>query len=259
MGAHGVPTRRFWMHSLFFPLPWVLGIPGGFLLAPLALLWAPLGILAGIWVLAAFSLLPLCLIPTRLVVGNDGVERRWLFWRRFVAASEIRVLHCFPFFPALLMLHDGRRVFLPLSYSQRRGQSQDETPVFRAIEALIQSAHSPAAEETVADRLARRDDETAATWLKRLTENEVHYRVAPIASDVLWSLVEDPHADATARAGAALTLARANEADTRERIASVAANTANSKLRVVLESAAAGAADDAIAEKLDKVPLRQAR
>jgi hypothetical protein len=75
-------------------------------------------------------------------------------------------------------------------------------------------------------------------------------RSAPVMPDKLWRLVRDPTQAAPMRAAAAVALAPTLDEGGRARIADIAKHTAEPKLRVALERAAAGAPDEELEEAM---------
>ena len=87
--------------------------------------------------------------------------------------------------------------------------------------------------------------------LRGLAKKERDYRSVTIPDEALWSLTEDPRADPTARAGAAIVLRhRLGEEPTRVRIEAAAAATAEPRVRVALDAAASTDDDHLLAAAL---------
>lgn len=88
-------------------------------------------------------------------------------------------------------------------------------------------------------------ERTRAAWLDdlRKLENE-SFRGASVPTEDLWRIVENPGADAGARAGAAAALVSRLDAPARVRIGELAEGTAHTELRAALEAAATEDATD---------------
>jgi hypothetical protein len=86
-------------------------------------------------------------------------------------------------------------------------------------------------------------------------------RSAPVLRAQLWACLNDPDASPDERAAAAVALASGDEGRCEgERIRVAAQGIASPRLRVVLEAAADGRDDDALADALARVePSRRAR
>src|SRR5439155_26087263 len=115
-----LPITRFFAHSPFFPAPWVPGIPLAFLLLPLTQALGAVGpAVAFLYEISILASLLACLIPSRIVIGPDGIAHRWLFWERFFPMRDVRALQRTFAIPARLVLRDGRKAFLPFTFSPR--------------------------------------------------------------------------------------------------------------------------------------------
>ena len=84
--------------------------------------------------------------------------------------------------------------------------------------------------------------------LRRITGGGAGYRQGAVPDEELWRLVENPGADAGARAGALAALRPRLDEIGRVRIGELAGGTAHRDLRAALEAAAAGETDEAILE-----------
>jgi hypothetical protein len=198
--------------------------------------------------------LVLCFIPSRIVVGGDGIEHRWLWWRRFFPLRDVRALKRTFLLPARLVLKNGKQVFLPFTFSARNDIMGTRSAALVAIDrAIAWAADQPAPNAAIADHLLPRTGEEAAAWRARLTADRGGYRVEPVSNDVLWRIVDEPALDAPTRAGAAVLLASGADADARARMGEIAGTTANTKLRVLLKRAAKGAPEEEVASRFEDI------
>jgi hypothetical protein len=247
---------RFFAHSIFFPAPWLVGIPVGAVLAVLGPLmggFAPVVNLAFIVLMAAIFLL--CVIPSRIVVGSDGIEHRWLFWRRFFPLREVRALERMFAIPARLILRDGRNALLPYTFSPRNDLLGKRSKALLAIDrAIAWAAAQPAVEAPEATSVLPRAGEALEAWRTRVAGEG--YRSQPVSTEALWRIVDDPWQTADVRGAAAVLLAPGGDAGVRARIAEVADATANTRLRVLLDGAAQGQSDEEVESRFDKLATR---
>jgi hypothetical protein len=106
-----------------------------------------------------------------------------------------------------------------------------------------------------ASLLRRRGLEVSA-WIRELrhlgTGASAAHRSAPVLPERLWRVVEDPSADPSARAGAAVAVALEADDEGRARLRAAARATAAPKLRVAIE-AAAGGREDELAQALEAI------
>lgn len=102
-----------------------------------------------------------------------------------------------------MVLESGERFDIPIV--RRKNMSYDAERIAQA--ALIARARESLAAFTRGDvpdvsaRVARLG-RTKEAWLEQLRDRHGTFRTAPIRSDDLWEIVENPAAEVTARAGA---------------------------------------------------------
>lgn len=186
------------------------------------------------------------LIPSSITVGADGVLTSWLGLRRFYPFEE---------FPGVMPLDNGvmlvsrsgKSVKIATSPPRRRNV-QMSTMNRAAVEERIREAQRAFAQHraTNAEALVARSGRTTKDWVNALRALAVSddYREAAVPREALWRIAEDPAADPTARAGAAVALrGRIDEAD-RARLRVAAESSVSPKLRVALEAAAADGGED---------------
>ncbi len=140
----------------------------------------------------------------------------------------------------------------------QRAQDAILLPVAGETRALLKwveaqwEAYQAARAGDLGARLARggRDRDT---WLRALSANEGDFRTAPLAPEQLWTLVEGPGTPPTARAAAALVLARGAGDEDRRRLRIAATGCEHPRLRVVLDQAGRGVDEEVLGEALDGV------
>jgi hypothetical protein len=204
------------------------------------------------------------LIPSRVEVGADGLVLRWLWTRRFIPHMRIRRVDEFmtgkDFHHGVdLTLDSGERVRIPV---HQVGSNDWRTAmvlerVREAMEIAKRGLHH------VDASLLQQNGRDVKGWMTALrsigTGANASLRIAPVPSERLWHVVEDPGAEVTARAGAAVALAADLDDDRRARLRVAAEAIASPKLRVVLEQVAEGTADLELESALDELGADAAR
>ena len=232
------------------PITALTGRAGGVVIGLAGLLGLGAGSLAvGITPMFALGVMTVAMLigawPGRVEIAADGVSIAWLTRRRFVRFSELRSVTQIGR-GASLLLASGEKVLLPRAVAE----PGTDAMVARLREALDvhRSASEGAASATLA--LVGRGDRTASSWLEHLRALRGEgYRTAAMRDDDLWRVVEDPSADADARAGAVLLLRPTLDDAGRGRIRVASEATASPKLRVLLDAAAEPEAEDEAVEK----------
>lgn len=214
------------------------------------------------WLAASVTVaaLGLLLARRRVVLGADGLHLERARGGRFVRLAEVeRVALDGPrlgFRCLRLGLVTGEAIALWLD------DAPEGAPALaaRVREALALGRGRAHAEATLVV-LARRERDGRA-WARALRAigggARATHRTAGVAHDDLAGVVEDPRADAEARAAAAVALAASSAPTTRARIAAVARSVAAPELRAALEAAADAREEAAVAEALDALsPARR--
>ncbi|MEP7126338.1 MAG: hypothetical protein ABJE95_35730 [Byssovorax sp.] len=242
----------FWGFAMIFVAERTLSAPGLPQPSDLRLLVA--------WVLALAAWLALYFTSTSFVVGADGIQVRWLWTRRFLGYAEIRGVG----FDGLKLAKTGVIVELargpalrfPVRAVLGAGYAEDEASsvVARVRDALTLFRGQARADEV---RLPDRGERPIAEWLQALrsagNEGAVDHRTAPIATESLWHLAEDPGAEKTARAAAAVALGARLDAAGKTRLRFAAEATAAPDLRGVLEASAEEADDEHLCRALARL------
>jgi hypothetical protein len=146
----------------------------------------------------------------------------------------------------VLTLHGGEEVDFRIDTLPRRRR---EALVKRLQDEI--AAYQQAARQKVLDALDRGERPIAA-WreqLRRLSTGSEGYRAASVALADVQEALDNAAAPVERRIGAALALAGGGDPEARARIRVAAEASAEPKLRIALESIAAGEEDDAAVEE----------
>jgi hypothetical protein len=199
-------------------------------------------------------------IPSRLRVGADGVDIRWLHTRRFLAHGDIVGVVRFEkgwgnskLEGLRVTLRSGEEVQIPI----RRGQFDDDQLAIIGERILEGKEALERGDIAVDAALLERGDRPLRDWVASLraigTEANATLRTAPVPRDRLMHIVEDPKQAPAARAAAAVALGGALDAEGRVRLRLAAEATAAPKLRVAIERVANGEKDAEIEEALAEI------
>ena len=211
-------------------------------------------------------LLTLAAVPasvgTRISVGVDGVELRWLWWSRFYPFARVKAIRPYA--------KDQRHgLEIELKSGERRPiliSKGNETELAKlAFDRVQQSFQAYAEGANAADvsaALARRD-RSPHEWLERLRAlgagANADMRTAVVSHERLWQIVDDPSAAATDRASAAVALASSGTEEDRLRVGTAAKRIVAPKLRIALEkTATASTPDDELADALAELDAERA-
>jgi hypothetical protein len=260
LGALEVDAAR--VTAQFWAMARPLGEPRSFAHTGLLLAFVVLvGLMVGhaappVFAVALVSLIVLfagVVVPTRVVVGGDGVLLRWLGTARFVAWSRVTDIDCFDG-GVTLALRGGERLAVRMPADHERYNPERDSMVERMTAAL--RFHGPAARPPPVAPLLRRAGARTPAWvrsMRALVKPEVGFRHVSTPVAALWQVVEDPRAEREVRMGAALALAPTLQAADRARLRAVACGCAEPRLRIALTTTAveAQSPDDDLAEALD--------
>ncbi|NOU28228.1 MAG: hypothetical protein HOO96_10025 [Polyangiaceae bacterium] len=223
-------------------------IGGSALMAAAIPLHVPLLIALGFVLMVTASA---AFLPCTMHVGSDGLLIATRLAPRFVPWSDVLAVEADGAGIAIVVANE--RIRVPIS-QRRHGNDYDkmaqEALLMRAQQALAayRAGHEPDAAARVA-RAGRSHED----WVRALFDREGTFRTAPILDEQLWSVVESPHADVTARAGAATVLARAAGEGERARLRVAADACTAPRLRVLLERTASGASEEELDSALREV------
>jgi hypothetical protein len=198
-------------------------------------------------------------LPTRLVVGSDGVLVSWFWRKRFLPYSLVRAVR--PYGSGSeqgvgVWSADGRVIKLPIKpqLTQELNEQQTELVTQRIQQAI--AGHASRRHEGPI-RLPERGNRSALEWIRVLRASgsgaAADHRTAPVAADELWRVIEDPGAEPIARASAAVAVGGGLDRDGRTRLRVAAQATAAPEVRRLL---ALAAEEDAEEEQLARALLR---
>jgi hypothetical protein len=234
----GVALVASWMAAV------LVGITAIALLKAFALFLLPLGI----WMATASR--------RTVTIGTDGILIEGYWRRRFVPYSSVEFLereHSGPTWRPMvsrgffLVLHSGERIYLHTMHERLRDGMFEGDYLFDAAVAHHRAAVHDAPNATVA---LSRGGRSAAEWIRELrTAREPRYRVAAIPDEEIYSVLVDPSADKSARAGAAVCLATAGD-EARAKVRIAAEDVAAPELRAAIDAALSDD-EEALARSLD--------
>jgi hypothetical protein len=247
----------------------------GWALLLLLMFGLPMGVAAfapdpGMWIASIGGLGVLLLIawvvvlqlPTRVVVGADGILVSWLWRKRFLAHGDVRAVRPFGSGNAqgvALWSATGAPIKLPVKAQFTHALTDQQTDlVTQRIQQAISAYHGSRRERDV--RLPERGGRPLREWIKTLraagSGASADHRTAPLASDELWRIVEDPSADRAARAGAAIAVGGGLDERGRARMRIAAEATAAPDVRGLLTLAAEGADEERLERALRRIGER---
>jgi hypothetical protein len=206
---------------------------------------SPFGDFLGYFVGAVFVgvtlLVARALTPRRLVIGKDGVLFEGPFRKRFYPRASIFGVARIRQHLALLIGRgdDVREVQLTAESTER------QMALLRRIRAAL-DLPANGDKDPRAEMLAR-GGETIEKWrerLRRLAAPEKGYRGESVPAETLMHTAADADASAEVRVGAALAIGLGGDQAAKEELRRSIEALASDKLRVALEAAAGGDADE---------------
>ncbi len=232
-----------WQQVLLPVLPMMGGALTGAALYPVA---SSLAVALGavVLVLGVIGVLGSMLVPSKILVGVDGIFSSWLgrpynfpfAELKNVASVERRVLNKSYLGFELTDKYD-RVTFLPIG---QKGWAEEE---FQAVGERVREALEAYRSGIVGlstDALAR-GNRTTSDWLVSLKRvgamANVDARTSAVPTEELTRIVSDPSARPTTRVGAAVALTARGQAEDIEGVRIAAAATASTKLRIALQKA----------------------
>ena len=208
------------------------------------------GTSTGLVVVAAVVLgvfLPLQMrLTANIDVGSDGVLVRRLGEQRFLSYAVLQSAAAERSGDIVLSLPQGKSIRLSLGSATRMRDAVVER--IEEARAAFAASHGGGGAETLVAPGGRPVDR----WLEDLRSlgSARGYREARVEPEQLWRVVDDPRAPATARAGAAVALARAKDDSARARLRVASESCADPKLRVALSRIADASGDAEVEEAL---------
>lgn len=206
-----------------------------------------------LWGLLAIAGWIAATLPGGLRVGRDGVaSRRVVGGARFVSFGDVASVACTKA-KIVATTHEGKTIDLEATLGVAVPAREREGVTSR-IDAALRGYRERRGEVAAVAPLVARGGEAPGEWLARLARlargDGRAYRTGPLPAEHLLRVVEDVAAPATARAGAAVVLARLRDREAMTRVRVAAQGSASPRLRVALErvAAAGDAPGDADAE-----------
>lgn len=203
------------------------------------------------------------LTRTHVRIGADGLVLKWFRTQRFIPYDELRAIESYQergirrnrWAGVKLRLKSGEIITLPIAAASEVGG-----PRVRLVTNRLQEAFADHKQGKTTSPEARllRGDKPIAAWVRDLRRAgagaAANHRIAPIPTEKLLEVAEDPQADPIMRANAAIALgANAEDGEFRKRLRVAAQATAAPRLRVALEQAANVDDEAALAEALAEV------
>ncbi len=183
-------------------------------------------------------------IPTRVRVGADAIEWRWLLFRTRIAYRDLRATK---YGEGVIAFdkRDGARVVLRSGTSGKHLEVHHRLRerIERAVRAHDRALDAPQFDIVMLDR----HGDSVGDWIERLralgAPSTADYRAAPIDRSAIVATVHDTAASPARRAAALVVVADALDEEERERLAAAAGGVLDTDLRAAI--GAALAADDA--------------
>jgi hypothetical protein len=192
---------------------------------------------------------------SRITVGNEGVNYRWLGFDRYVAYADMASVSS-EANRIVITLDSGEKVRLPIAVATTvTAPVTDQKRI--AIEQRIREQldrYRARTAQAPPHELVAREGRSTRDWLGALTDltrGDTTYREPVVPAEDLCRVLDDPSSDPSARVGAAVALKQSGDQDHVRRVRVAAAMTAQPKLRVALERVAEASDDDALLDPLD--------
>jgi hypothetical protein len=188
-----------------------------------------------------------------VTTGGEGVHIANLLRSRLVQYSQITAVDRGTYGPVVTLKTADR------SFSFELASTEDAIALVSDVRARA-ALPDPERDENVGGLLARGERSTAE-WLETIRKQAApgaeSYRVAHLAEDRLWAVLEDPAADPTSRVGAAVALrAQASGAPRspalEQRVRIVASGTAFPQVRIALEEVVDATDDEEVVARVKR-------
>jgi len=234
---------------------------------------------AGLITLLAILMLPAIVgvtrdaLPSRVLVGRDGLLLSSFGRREFIGYERIKRVRRAPF-AATLTLTNDEIVLLPVSPAKnaRKRLNMNSMDAWMREPDKVRARRQALVEQIDAALTRFRNGGTAAAAVGRVLERGQRsieewresiaraaaggYRETHVDADLLLDIVENPRSPVGQRLGAALALTRVpdesspvSHASRLQRVRAAIASSANPRVRVALAHAADGTLDDATYER----------
>jgi len=248
--------------ALGFALLWVpalLGMTVSGILWPWRVGYGLLGLVATFTWMVTWPLLRARWLerPVVLTVGADGMFVVGGAGSGFTSWSEIENLILAPDVrgaqsaPALYLVRTGGERVRLGALAGSAADARSLVKHARGLRAAYASNNAVAAATSLA-----RDGRDAARWLSGVRSMRVEssdYRSASVDDEILWSVVEDPRAELTARAGAAAALVTERDPRAQARLRVAVESSASPALRETLDAISSAEAEDDVTRALHRL------
>jgi hypothetical protein len=176
------------------------------------------------------------ILPQKVMIGEDGVLLRWAGRRRFIPFGALRAARATPL-GVSLELADERTVEIRLTQRADAEPARREAILERIGQGLdVHEALEPAEDEA----LLARGERAVDAWIEEMrvlgSAHAYGYRTIALPRDRLWSVLENPGADPSARQGAALALREHLDDEERERLMMIGQKSASPRVRVAIDA-----------------------
>jgi hypothetical protein len=245
--------------------PLVIGVAGAFAVFAGAVsrsAWAPLLLVIGVLVVAGVIVRAVIERPS-VSVGVDGILTERYLRRRFIAFREVARVSSRDAEPGYvagakswvyleLALHSGDVVRIPIEQPSGKAELMAPALLHRVREAARVTAREPS--NVLDQRAVGRGGQSAGEWLDRLRAFGAApgYRRGATSDETLWRILDDAHAEASARLGAAVAL-RFMRRTNHQRLRIATETVADPRLQHALRVAAAAADDAELLAALDEL------
>jgi hypothetical protein len=177
-------------------------------------------------------------LPSRMSIGLDGVLVASLVRRKFYSFANVASVEPSAW-GVTVVAKDGKRVELRTRVKAVKGAQMFDATTMSIVERIQagiirHDATTSAGPDPAA--LVARGERTYEEWVRslRALTGEAGYRGAAVPSEALWRVIEDPKAEASARAGAALALRESLDDPGRARLRVAVEASASPAIRVAL-------------------------
>lgn len=170
--------------------------------------------------------------PSTVEIGADGLLVRWLGRRKTIRFAELESFTTHRR-GIRFILRDGSSYDL-VTDAQSTGFVRDA--IAERLRTAMEAIDQPSLDVAPLEREGRPIGDWIAA-LRALARRAEGFRDVPLGENGLWRVIEDPHASASAKAGAAVALARSLDDEGKKRLRVVSEATVSPKLRLALDAA----------------------
>jgi hypothetical protein len=193
-------------------------------------------------------------IRTTVLVGADGVSLKWLGWQRTIPYSRVTGVSLRERKSGTkrqtgveVVLDGGEVVWLPVSQAGARWDDGEASVLFEQLNGAVASYRARSGSDEAVP--LTRDGRPMGEWIRKLRRlgagADVDMRTAPVSTESLLGVLEDPSRPPAERAAAAIALADGGREESRARLRIAAESTVSPKLRFAIEKAERREVEDA--------------